>query len=179
MSSKSETPLGPPERLLLEYIWLDGKNNFRSKIRVINSVITSIKDIPIWNYDGSSTYQASSEDSEITLFPCAAYKNPLNPGFLVLCSTYDIHGEPLVNNHRHAATRVFAEEKEQIFRKRLINKIGIKEYKKKYGEYTHLFYKKSFFRSLAKNNNLKIKIFNQSFRSYENSKYRYNIIFQN
>ena len=113
MSSKSETPAGPPERIILEYIWLDGKNKFRSKIRVINSVITSIKDIPIWNYDGSSTYQASSEDSEITLFPCAAYKNPLNPGFLVLCSTYDIHGEPLANNHRHAATRVFAEEKDQ------------------------------------------------------------------
>jgi cyclopropane fatty-acyl-phospholipid synthase-like methyltransferase len=69
-------------------------------------------------------------------------------------------------------------DKEQIFKKRLINKIGIKEYKKKYGVYTHLFYKKSFFTTLAKKNDLKIKIFNQNFKSYENSKYRYNIIFQ-
>ncbi len=112
MSEQQKASL-PAEKVVLEYIWLDGKNNFRSKIRVINCVITSIKDIPIWNYDGSSTYQASSEDSEITLFPCAAYKNPLTPGYLVLCSTYDVHGEPLSNNHRHAATRVFAEEKEQ------------------------------------------------------------------
>jgi len=69
-------------------------------------------------------------------------------------------------------------DKELIFKKRLINKIGIKEYKKKYGVYTHLFYKKSFFKALAKKNNLKIKIFNQNFKPYENSKYRYNIIFQ-
>ena len=69
-------------------------------------------------------------------------------------------------------------DKEQIFKKRLVNKIGIKEYKKKYGVHTHLFYKKSLFETLAKKNDLKIKIFNQSLKSYENSKYRYNIIFQ-
>ena len=69
-------------------------------------------------------------------------------------------------------------DKEQKFKKRSNNKIAIKEYKKIYGVFTHLFYKKSFFRTLAKKNNLKIKIFNQNFKSYENSKYRYNIIFQ-
>jgi len=69
-------------------------------------------------------------------------------------------------------------DKEKIYKKRLINKIGVKEYKKEFNLYTHLFYKKSFFNTLAKKNNLKIKIFNQNFKSYENSKYRYNIIFQ-
>ena len=69
-------------------------------------------------------------------------------------------------------------DKEKIFKKRLINKIGISEYKKKYGVHTHLFYKKSFFKTLAKKNYLKIKIINQSFKCYENSKYRYNVIFQ-
>ena len=69
-------------------------------------------------------------------------------------------------------------DKEQIFKKRLINKIGNKEYKKKYGIYTHLFYKKSFFKNFAKKNSLKVKILNQSFKSYENSEYRYNIFFQ-
>jgi cyclopropane fatty-acyl-phospholipid synthase-like methyltransferase len=69
-------------------------------------------------------------------------------------------------------------DKEKIFKKYLINKIGIKEYKKKYDTFSHLFYKKSFFRTLAKKNALKIKIFNQNFKSYKNCKYRYNIIFQ-
>ncbi|WP_075501306.1 class I SAM-dependent methyltransferase [Candidatus Pelagibacter communis] len=69
-------------------------------------------------------------------------------------------------------------EKERICEKWLINKIGIEKYKKKYGVHTHLFYKKSFFRTLAKKNDLKIKIFNQKFKFYENSKYRYNVIFK-
>ena len=109
----SESRPIPSEKIVLEYIWLGGNNEFRSKIRVINRLITNIKDIPIWNYDGSSTGQATGNDSEVTLFPCAAYKNPLTQGFLVLCSTYDIDGQPLPNNHRHEATKVFSQEKEQ------------------------------------------------------------------
>lgn len=69
-------------------------------------------------------------------------------------------------------------DKEHVFKERLIKKFGSKEYKKKYGSYTHLFYKKSFFKDLAKKNNLEIKIINQNFKNYENSKYRYNVIFQ-
>ena len=108
MSQQTEAPRN--NRVILEYIWLGGNNEFRSKIRVVNSMITSIKDIPVWNYDGSSTGQAEGRNSEVTLFPCAAFKNPLNPGFLVLCSTYDEHGEPMPNNHRHAATLVFKKD---------------------------------------------------------------------
>ena len=51
---------------VVEYIWLGGNNELRSKTRVlpnldkvtIDSVVTSditIDDIPVWNYDGSST----------------------------------------------------------------------------------------------------------------------------
>ena len=69
-------------------------------------------------------------------------------------------------------------DKERVFKKQLINTIDSKEYKKKYRLHTHLFYKKLFFRTLAKKNNLKIKIFNQSYKPYHNSKYRYNIILQ-
>lgn len=95
------------ERTVLEYIWLGGNSEFRSKIRVVNNVITCIKDIPIWNYDGSSTEQANTKDSEITLMPCAAYLNPLTQGLLVLCCTYTTEGEPLPNNHRHNAITTF------------------------------------------------------------------------
>lgn len=69
-------------------------------------------------------------------------------------------------------------DKEQIYKKELIKKIGVREFRKKYGSCSHLFYKKSFFKKVAKKNDLKIKIFNQNFKYYENSKYRYNVIFQ-
>jgi|TARA_B110000444_G_scaffold260660_1_gene308516 cyclopropane fatty-acyl-phospholipid synthase-like methyltransferase len=69
-------------------------------------------------------------------------------------------------------------DKEKKYVKQLVGKIGATEFKKKYGMCSHLFYKKSFFRDIAKKNHLKIKIFNQNFKYYENSKYRYNVIFQ-
>ena len=58
---------------ILEYVWIDGKQNMRSKIRVFNKIPQTICDVPVWNYDGSSTYQATTEDSEIILKPCAMF----------------------------------------------------------------------------------------------------------
>ena len=40
---------------ILEYVWIDGKQNMRSKIRVFNKIPQTICDVPVWNYDGSST----------------------------------------------------------------------------------------------------------------------------
>ena len=43
------------ESTILEYVWIDGSGlNMRSKSRVIKKLITSIEEIPDWNYDGSS-----------------------------------------------------------------------------------------------------------------------------
>jgi len=113
MSGESDSP-GPrrKEKTVLEYVWLGGKGEFRSKIRVVNNVITCINDIPVWNYDGSSTGQATSESSDVILMPCAAYMNPLTQGLLVLCSTYTADGEPLKNNHRHYALDIFKKDLE-------------------------------------------------------------------
>jgi glutamine synthetase len=58
----------------VEYVWLDNDNEFRSKTRIITEsyeqggpVITK------WNYDGSSTGQASVGNSEVTLIPLKLY----------------------------------------------------------------------------------------------------------
>jgi glutamine synthetase len=95
---------------LAEYIWLDVHDKFRSKIRVINDD----EQITNWNYDGSSTGQASINTSEIILKPCKVFNNPLlNNSKLVVCSTYDVNGEPLQNNHRHLAEQIFNSKLEE------------------------------------------------------------------
>jgi len=66
---------------ILEYIWFDSNGVFRSKTRVLYETnISSIKQIPKWNYDGSSTNQLGNNqldnNTEIILVPCAFYKCP-------------------------------------------------------------------------------------------------------
>ena len=99
--------------VILEYIWLDGKNNLRSKYKTVNVEDINKIDFPKWNYDGSSTNQASTENSEIILNPIAAYKNPFIRdvcSFLVLCDTFNENdGEivPTSNNKRIDAFKIF------------------------------------------------------------------------
>ena len=59
---------------IVEYIWIGGKNELRSKIRIIKkNVELIVSDIPSWNFDGSSTNQASGNESEIILKPVRLY----------------------------------------------------------------------------------------------------------
>lgn len=105
------------DSFILEYIWIDGRGNLRSKYRTAFPLYESCRDgsynyIPVedWNYDGSSTYQASTENSEIALVPVAHYANPFfEPGraFLILCKTYRSDGSPTETNFRHDAEKVF------------------------------------------------------------------------
>lgn len=79
----------------IEYVWLDGKNTLRSKTKVMKSdAYLSLDDVPVWNYDGSSTYQAFTEKSEVMLYPMKLYPNPFldeGEGFIILCKTsYDL-----------------------------------------------------------------------------------------
>lgn len=59
------------KKYVLEYIWLDINEHIRSKIRVIttDNKIETIKQIPKWSYDGSSTGQSTTLNSEILLEP--------------------------------------------------------------------------------------------------------------
>ena len=58
----------------LEYIWLDVNNELRSKTKYVKNV--DVNNLPIWNFDGSSTGQAEGSQSEVLLKPCKCWKDP-------------------------------------------------------------------------------------------------------
>ena len=93
---------------LYEYIWIGGENNLRSKTKVLPNKVV-LKDLPHWDYDGSSTNQAKGNDSEVIIRPVKIIKDPLRGGdnMLVLCDTYKPDGTPLQNNHRVEAKEIF------------------------------------------------------------------------
>ena len=67
----------------MEYIWLDSNGEFRSKVRSNREYIKS----PEWNYDGSSTGQATTEDSDVILTPIKVVNSPFASSSLVLCDS--------------------------------------------------------------------------------------------
>jgi glutamine synthetase len=111
------------QKIIVEYIWLGLDNEIFSKVRILSarqlvenrsSDYIDYKEIPDWDFDGSSTGQATTEASEVILKPCALYKNPFHnkelQSFFVLCSTYTPNGQPLESNTRHNAGEVFREK---------------------------------------------------------------------
>jgi len=95
---------------LAEYIWLDGAEpvrTLRSKTRVVpapSNGTVAIEDLPIWSYDGSSTYQATGDDSDLTLKPIRVVPDPVRGGsnVLVLCEVFNPDGTPHETNTRAA-----------------------------------------------------------------------------
>lgn len=76
------------EKIQAEYIWIGGSgNDIRSKTKTLNKIVRDIGDIPIWNFDGSSTGQAEGINSEVQLEPVCYFRDPFRRGnnILVLC----------------------------------------------------------------------------------------------
>jgi len=67
-----------------------------------------ILELPIWNYDGSSTGQAKGKNSDTYLYPVALYRDPFRRGDnkLVLCDTYKYNKLPTESNHRKTCNEV-------------------------------------------------------------------------
>lgn len=104
-------------QVVLEYIWIGGNGELRSKTRVIDGFDAKLSSVPIWNYDGSSTGQAVNDgsDTEITLRPVKIVPDPFRRSayslnYLVLCSTYKTGGEPALNNNRDGAGQIFSQK---------------------------------------------------------------------
>ncbi|KAI9300889.1 hypothetical protein BJ944DRAFT_170079 [Cunninghamella echinulata] len=108
--------LSQNKKIQVEYIWIDGWNELRSKTRTLDikhrEHDIALNDIPEWNFDGSSTYQAVGHDSDILLKPVALYNDPFRVGDgeivnkLVLCETYLPDGTPHPSNYRYDCLKV-------------------------------------------------------------------------
>lgn len=108
---------------ILEYIWLDATGFPRSKTRIVGDT----EGAACWSYDGSSTGQATTEQSEIGLKPAVILSDPLRAGLLgsrvgstgtgeggsvsacnlVLCDLLDSSGN-IIPTSRTAAFSAFA-----------------------------------------------------------------------
>lgn len=89
----------------LEYIWLDGYEpvpNLRSKTKIVNlGGEPALEDLPVWNFDGSSTRQADGSSSECLLQPVALFPDPARDnGYLVMCEVLLPDGTPHASNSR-------------------------------------------------------------------------------
>ncbi|KHN82238.1 Glutamine synthetase [Toxocara canis] len=91
------------------YIWIDGTGEFlRSKTKTISFEPNSHEDLPVWNFDGSSTGLAEGIDSDVYLKPVAVHPDPFRLGKnkLVLCETLRANNVPTATNHRARCAQV-------------------------------------------------------------------------
>jgi glutamine synthetase len=95
--------------VLAEYVWLDAYQVPRSKTKTLTSRPKSLDDLPVWNYDGSSTDQADGSNSEVLLRPVALFDDPFRKGPHVLVMSECINAwdnKPSIGNTRSACAAV-------------------------------------------------------------------------
>jgi glutamine synthetase len=101
--------------MLYEYVWIDGNETLRSKNRILHQKPDLLL-LPMWNFDGSSTNQATGTVSDIILKPVRVYKNPFIDfieSYLVLCECYDSNMTPHITNTRKTCedmAKLFADQ---------------------------------------------------------------------
>lgn len=111
---KNKTPV--------EYIWIDTDGDLRSKSKIV--YFDDELNFPDWNFDGSSTKQAETIDSEIILKPKSIFKDPFRSNifkkegievdcYLVLCDCYDRNDKPIKSNTRFNSDKILEQFKEE------------------------------------------------------------------
>lgn len=104
-----------------EYVWLDGyepEPNLRSKVKIENYN----GHLPEWSFDGSSTKQATGDNSDCILVPVAEYRTidrirpdatqtaPGLEGSYVMCEVLSANHEPHPSNTRTHCQNLISDE---------------------------------------------------------------------
>lgn len=106
----------PEDRVMCEYLWVDGSGEgIRSKCRTLDFEPKHPKECPVWNYDGSSTYQAEGSNSDMYLHPVAIFRDPFrrDPNKLVLCEVFKYNKKPAETNQRKTCNEVMEQAKDK------------------------------------------------------------------
>jgi glutamine synthetase len=122
-TSKNEHLIEYGNKCAVEYIWLGGGTeqyfsgfDLRSKTKTVNFVPQSVDELPVWNYDGSSTEQAPGSDSEVLIRPVAMFTDPFRgaPHKLVMCEGFHpVTKEPTKGNERAACLEAMMKAKDK------------------------------------------------------------------
>lgn len=109
-------------KIMAEYVWLGGAVttggfDIRNKSKTLDFSPKSPEELPIWNYDGSSTGQAPGSNSEVLLRPIAIFSDPFRrePNIIVFCETIlpKTH-DPIPTNTRRHAKAMFDQKPELV-----------------------------------------------------------------
>lgn len=99
----------PQDMVQVMYVWIDGTGeHVRAKTKTVNRVPKNAEELPIWNFDGSSTGQSDGTNSDIYLLPVQLYNDPFRGGNnkLVMCETIKFNRNPTESNKRHSCKLV-------------------------------------------------------------------------
>ena len=94
---------------MCEYVWMDGATptqKLRSKTKMVfiplDEKKVSVSHFPDWGFDGSSTYQAERDNSDLILKPVSFIRDPIRgmKHFIVMCEVFNPDGNPHKSNTR-------------------------------------------------------------------------------
>jgi len=106
----------PEDKVQCTYVWIDGTGeNLRSKTKTVKFVPKSPKELPTWSFDGSCSYLAEGNNSDVYLHPVALYRDPFRLGNnkIVLCETSKYNKKPTQTNHRKSCNIVMEKARDQ------------------------------------------------------------------
>ena len=118
------------ENVKIEYVWLDGNSpsNIRSKVKYQKMNISAIQEqtimrmIPQAYFDGSSTNQTETNNSDCILRPIKVIPSPFDPpantgqtiSWIALCEVYDDNDNPHPTNSRRILQQSVIQTQETV-----------------------------------------------------------------